>query len=716
MVAAPDDRPKAPPLIEQFVRLLVVANKAVMMYPPSSEIPRNAAEACAESLHEVLREVPDLRLTVTKTGLVYDGAPVFPGNKAFVDFGNELHLRMLAEVRFHAGIQGKDLIAFLSVLKQTPDEVEAGGGYEARLWELGVGTITVREMRVTLVETQLTPTSAEGAEPEQSTMAAIDDALSGAASTHDFNQLVLTRLVGDPGAIRDYLEQVYEANATHAALAAVGERLSALAEVASASGDNSQLELYRALAEAISGLKAKLQRDLLVQEVLPESRNSPALAGVVRQMGFDNVCRLYAEGLSDGEIGKDELVKAIRELVLIAPAERLDIVEMARSAMLDAGMAQADVSDILEQATPARLTVSPGAPVGEARPADGVLTLLDLAHASRDLTQGDAQLAALREEAAHGITDGDVVGAMVTLVGLDTRPAQFASMMLTLENSLDYLIESGAIEAAADAAVSLGESAKNPALTPEQRLRIEQAIDRFARPDNVRELARTIRVYPEGSPENDAARKLLGLLGRAALEPLLESLADEPDMAVRKSLVDLLSTMARDHVVQLGACVSDSRWYFVRNVVAILASTKSSAVLLYLERTLRHPDARVRRETIRGLSSINDRLATDMLIASLADEDAQNVQLAARYLGESDAHGAVTALEEVARGEGRGSRDTGPRVEAIEALGRLGATEAMHTLESLAGKRSLLGGGRGKELSAAATAAIAAIKAKGAVR
>jgi HEAT repeat protein len=105
-----------------------------------------------------------------------------------------------------------------------------------------------------------------------------------------------------------------------------------------------------------------------------------------------------------------------------------------------------------------------------------------------------------------------------------------------------------------------------------------------------------------------------------------------------------------------------------------------------------------------------------MLVASLADDDVQNVQLAARYLGESGARGAVPALGAVARGEGRGSRDTGPRVEAIEALGRIGAVEALPTLEGLAGRRSLLGGGRSKELRAAAEAAIAAIKSKEAVR
>jgi HEAT repeat protein len=198
--------------------------------------------------------------------------------------------------------------------------------------------------------------------------------------------------------------------------------------------------------------------------------------------------------------------------------------------------------------------------------------------------------------------------------------------------------------------------------------------------------------------------------------PLLENLADEPDMVVRKSLVDILSALARNDLAQLGACVTDSRWYFVRNVVAILASTKSPAVLTYLERTLRYPDARVRRETIRGLSVIQDRRSNEMLVASLSDADMQNVQLAARYLGEFGDLGAVSALETVVRGEGQGNRETAPRVEAVEALGRLGATHALPLLESLAGRRTLMGGGRGKELRVAANAAVEAIKKKGAAR
>jgi HEAT repeat protein len=193
----------------------------------------------------------------------------------------------------------------------------------------------------------------------------------------------------------------------------------------------------------------------------------------------------------------------------------------------------------------------------------------------------------------------------------------------------------------------------------------------------------------------------------------LELLADEQDRGERKALVDLISRNAEQYVPELSTHVSDNRWYFVRNVVAILGSTKSPAALGALERTLRYNDARVRRETIRALSLIPDRMAIQMLVASLSDEDASNVQLAARHLGLRGMHDAVRALEQVAQGEGRGNRENGPRIEAIEALGKIGAIESIPVLEAIVRKRSLIGAAKRRELKAAASAAITAIRTKG---
>ena len=549
-------------------------------------------------------------------------------------------------------------------------------------------------------------------------MAAIDDALSAAMSGRDYDEVVLTRLIGDPKAVRDYLQQVYEANLDRAALVAVGERFSALGAVASEIGRGDEHELYRALAEALSRLEPRLQRSCSSRRCCPRAARRPRSPRSSGRWGSTAISQLFVDGLADGEAGKQQLVRAIRGLALISAGDREEIAEMANSVMLSSGMSEAEVADVLEQAMPTRLTVRPTR--GRCRVATcrrGIPGPRPPAWAEQGERDQPA-LEALREEAACGVTDGDVVATMVSLAGLDTRPAQFASTMSVLEDALDYLIESGAVEVAADAAISLGEAAKNPELTPEQRLRIEQAVDRFARPSDVRELARTLRVYPKGSPEYDSARRLLDLLGRTRAQARCWRTSPTSPTWPRASPSSTCSRRWRARTSpRLGACVSDSRWYFVRNVVAILSSTKSSAVLTYLERTLRHPDARVRRETIRGLSGINDRLASEMLIAALNDEDTQNVQLAARYLGQSGVRSAVPALEAVARGEGRGNRDTGPRVEAIEALGRLGATEALPTLEVARGQAVAPSTAAGtRSCARRRSAAIAAIKAKGAER
>jgi HEAT repeat protein len=321
----------------------------------------------------------------------------------------------------------------------------------------------------------------------------------------------------------------------------------------------------------------------------------------------------------------------------------------------------------------------------------------------------DPGLPALQEEARRGVTDGDVIMSMVTLVGLDARVTQFASTMSVLEDSLDMIIERGELDIAADIAEALRAGAANPEVSQEQRRRLERAIGRFSKPSDIRAIVHALKVYAQNSPENRSARRLISIMGSLAIEPLLEQLADEEDMSARKMLIDLLGEMAPAYILEMGAHVTDPRWYVVRNVVAILGTTRSPAVLPFIERTIRHADARVRREAIRALSAIPDRLAFEMLIVPLSDEDAQNVQLAARYIGVSGQTAAIPTLEQVARGDGRGSRETGPRVEAIEALGKLRAESSLHVLGAIAGKRSLLRGNKNRELKLAAESAIARI-------
>ncbi len=701
-----EDR-KVPAAIERFVKQLVIAMKAVVLYPHASTIPRENAEEAAELLGKVLRDLAEVRFVVNKDGIVYDTVTVFPGQQAFESFAREMYNRGISDVRFHSGATADDILAFLGLLVVPPVQLAEAGGADGRLWELGVDAITIKVASARIVDTVLP--GAEGAPAEEPDLerGRFEELLEAGASARPRDQRMLVRLIGDPETVKAYLVETLTGRGTDPHEALKGVKLSEIAHGARGAEGAQRALLYRSIAEAISSLPLEVRRQLLAERLLPEARSDEALAAILREMDVDDICRTLVEGLAEDEASVEGLSRAIRNLAMMAQAERENVVNAAGAAMRAEGFAEETIGLVLEAVAPSILQVKERALADAEQPVDSILRLVDLAPgAVTHRFDDDSDYVALQEESRRGLTDGDVIGALVTLIAADSRGESFPAIMSLLEDGLELVIERGDYDIAADAAESIVAVLKDETVAEDRRTRLEQSLARLSEPARLAAVVHAMRVFRAGTPEYAACQRLLTTLGEGMIAPMLEVLADEPDMTVRKSMVDLLSGMAGGYIDQLTARVSDPRWYFVRNVVAILGSTRKSAILPALGRTLRHQDARVRRETIRALAGVQDRLATEMLVAALDDADAQNVQLAARYLGSGSVRGAVPALQAVAKGEGRGNRDIGPRTEAIEALGRIADPSSVPLLESLAGKRVILGRSSVRELKAAAEQAL----------
>jgi HEAT repeat protein len=455
------------------------------------------------------------------------------------------------------------------------------------------------------------------------------------------------------------------------------------------------------------GLDPEQRATVLAGKLIEEGRHDDSVASVVRQLGLDELFNALLREVEETDDARVGLTRAIRNLALINMANREDLVEATRVAMTGRGFSSAFTESVAEGVSPSQLTVQERPRKDRDRPVQAILRLIDLAPGDRGGPfPYDNAVQELRDEASRGMTDGDVLAALVTLATLEGRSEKFSSVMSLVEDNLGLLIEQGAFESAADAAEALTRAEQVASLDAEQLKRLGAAVRVMASPSSLRSITSSLRLYRHDSPEYLACRRLLATLGEYSLTPLLEVLADEPDMAARKGMVDLISAMAVNYVDELGERLSDSRWYFVRNVVSIMGSTRDPRVLPHLRRTLRHHDERVRRETIRALSSVKERSAEEMLVAALSDDDAQNVGLAARYLGIAGSLRGVARLEEIARGIGRWGRVNGPRVEAIEALGRIGAPSSEEVLRAISRQRRLIGGAKTRQLRAAAESAL----------
>lgn len=685
--------------IERFLKTLIVAHKAAVLYPPSSTIPRDTSLAAAEALRELLRERHEFVLGVSKDGLVIDDELYEPTRAAYRTLALDLYTRRLAEVRFRVGTTGSDILGLLSVLSADADEVEASGGFESRMWEQGVTAISVTEVRVSIVEA----TTIDRADEMALTRVQIDEALGLGADRHRDNR-VLERLLTSPVNIASYLGSVASEPGGSAALAAA--RFELLASLRSSGGDIA-VDVPRGLADALNCIDAALRTDLLLNDLIAEARANDDVAEVVRRVEAVDIFRMLSAGVDPEQPPVDDLARAVRQIQGLTAGSPGDIESAASIAMREAGMSEEHIGQVLQAAKPDKVTIS--ADFGKNPEVANEVDTHAVMEVDDDQLDSLEGIDELRAEAEQGISSVDIARVLSELVTQGLTDDRFSPTMTALETALRLAVLRREMTMLSEITETLVAAAKDPSLTVPQRVRVDAVIGRLAEPGEMRSIVDTLRFAPSGSVEQEAANAVLDALGERAIGPLVEQLAAEPDMSARKTLIELLSGIAPRYIAEVGGYVTDGRWYVVRNVVTILGAAKSSAVIPYLDRTLRHPDERVRRESIRSLSGIGDSVAHRGLISALADEDAQNVRLAARYLGAGRVSAAVPALEQVARGEGQGNRELGPRVEAIDALAKMGAVSALPTLESLAGRR-LLQGGRHKELRMAAAAAVAKVK------
>lgn len=97
---------------------------------------------------------------------------------------------------------------------------------------------------------------------------------------------------------------------------------------------------------------------------------------------------------------------------------------------------------------------------------------------------------------------------------------------------------------------------------------------------------------------------VLVALEERSVGPLLQALAEEEDLLVRKAIVEIVTRIGRIAVPTILENLGDSRWYMVRNMITVLGSLGMPDLAPHVAATLSHPDLRVKKEAIKALSRI----------------------------------------------------------------------------------------------------------------
>ncbi len=112
------------------------------------------------------------------------------------------------------------------------------------------------------------------------------------------------------------------------------------------------------------------------------------------------------------------------------------------------------------------------------------------------------------------------------------------------------------------------------------------------------------RLQQQGGRNRKEVETVLAAFGERAVKALLSALAEEGDLLVRKSIVDIIVRIGHPAIPAVLDNVNDSRWYVVRNMVTILGSLGIPDLAPNIAASLSHPDLRVKKEAIKGLSKL----------------------------------------------------------------------------------------------------------------
>lgn len=182
---------------------------------------------------------------------------------------------------------------------------------------------------------------------------------------------------------------------------------------------------------------------------------------------------------------------------------------------------------------------------------------------------------------------------------------------------------------------------------------------------------------------------VLVALEERSVGPLLQALAEEEDLLVRKAIVEIVTRIGRVAVPTILENLTDSRWYMVRNMITVLGSLGMPDLAPHVAATLPHPDLRVKKEAIKALSRIPHPAAVTALCELCFFPEETVALTATAALASKKETEAVVALYRRAAAKLILYPNYRLAHEAIDSLRAIGTDEAVTALEEILALRAL---------------------------
>lgn len=649
-------------LLSSLLVDLNIARRNSRSYPHGHPVVASSLEKVLASYDLLLRECPEISIGVARDHLIVNDLPLEKTNPVFRDFARVLFDRGIAALVLRPGIGLGELKNFIHLLGLKREDIQQQGGI-AKVWlELNLTTLSIRTIRYDLFSvTSLDATGVVG----------------GGNLWERFARSIVRDQEGGKPAPGEELEPELVAAILN------GQLQHRITPGESAECVDALARLMRRIASGPSDKDEKEQSLQKIGELV--SRLNPELRRQFLESSFSG----------EGQEGDAEVREVLSHLSVDAMVEILDDVNSRRTRIppVVVGLLQRFSRQAGEGAPP-QAGAAPEEPDTEK------MRILFREHVTEEFTPEEYQLTLnrivtgeplprfqgessvdelLKTLDPHFVESG--IGEIILQLMLAQDEGADEALVRNLEEMRDYFLETGEYGrllhmfeqiTGKDVPAAWGDVVRG---LLSERTFFDEVMD---------------GLVTWGKPKFDQIAAILRLGGAAAAEPLLDRLAAEESMSLRRFIIDRLieiGPLAREAAIRR---LNDSRWYVLRNLLIILRSMNDPALPDLLRPLLGHEDRRVRQEVVRILLHYREAGAEKQLLTDLEGGDSA-AQLTAIGLAPScPSPQVLERLVTLLNRPGFSAGDCELKSAVIRALGEIGRPEVLPALAKILGASSML--------------------------
>ena len=657
-------------MLSTLVIEMNILRRHVTAYPAGHPVTREAAGKVARLLDRLLAETESLTLGIARDTILFHGSPLDRRNPVFRDFARVLSDRGIVALTCHRRLDADELLRFGALLSKSREEIRAGGGIEEAARAQGMSLLEIRGVDYNLfkiTEEELLTGMPEGSGSsgalwEQFVRGLLDGTLDplGDATTN--------RPPLDPGLLAQVLnghafgnldrpDETYDAVIT-----AFMRRMDRNSDTALPAQESAER-----FGTLLGGLNPDLRRQFLGKAFTALAERPEAarrlMASVDDEIIIDTITELNDRNATIPPI----ILSLCQRLGAASPQPDGEAEPLSRTEALRVGrrlgtvLREGSFESYIPQAYQGNLEQI----VAAGRIASALAESEDLKKLLEAENHG-AKMGAVILEVMEGNDDGDGDAMGDSLVEL-----------------CSYYLDAGDFAALKSVCNHLPHPGEAPATPTQQRL-----LAVIGTPSFQGLLADAPNVW--GKERYDDIRAVITRIGPPCVVPLLDRLAGEENMSVRRYYVACLLSLGRAVRDEAVARLGDGRWFYVRNLVAVLRGLGDPSAARPLRRLLDHPHHRVRQETLRTLVHFRDPEGERMLLRELGSGNRETLLTAIQLSDRSRSPQVRERLLALLHKGGITGPDLDIRCAVVRVLAEAADPSALPELARILRSRSIL--------------------------